>query len=92
MTLILGLNAFHADSAAVLVRDGIVIAAAEEERFRRIDWLASFEAINWCLADAGISLGQVDHIAINTSPRHNAGAKSLTHFCTVLVLVFFGID
>ena len=36
MTLILGINAFHADAAASLVRDGVIIAAAEEERFRRI--------------------------------------------------------
>lgn len=77
MTLILGLNAFHADSAAVLVRDGIVIAAVEEERFRRIKHWAGFpsEAIAWCLADAGISLGQVDHIAINTQPKAHRWRK-----------------
>ncbi len=36
MTLILGLNAYHADSSACLLRDGLLVAAAEEERFRRI--------------------------------------------------------
>lgn len=71
MTTILGINAFHADAAAALVRDGRVIAAVEEERFRRIKHWAGFpsEAIAWCLAEAGLSLGQVDHIAINTQPR-----------------------
>ena len=73
MTFILGLNAFHADAAAALVRDGQVIAAAEEERFRRIKHWAGFpsEAIAWCLADAGVSLSEVDHIAINTQPKAN---------------------
>jgi carbamoyltransferase len=70
MTLILGINAFHADAAAALVRDGEIIAAAEEERFRRIKHWAGFpsEAIAWCLADAGLSIGDVDHIAINSLP------------------------
>ncbi len=71
MAFILGINAYHADASVALVSDGRVIAAAEEERFRRIKHWAGFpsEAINWCLTDAGISLGQVDHIAINTQPK-----------------------
>ena len=78
MTLILGLNAFHADAAAVLVRDGQVIAAAEEERFRRIKHWAGFpsEAIAWCLNDAGLNLADVDHIAINTLPKANRWRKA----------------
>lgn len=70
MTLILGINAFHADAAAALIRDGRILAGAEEERFRRIKHWAGFpsEAIAWCLADAGVSLEQVDHIAINSLP------------------------
>ena len=70
MTLILGINAFHADAAAALVRDGVIIAAAEEERFRRIKHWAGFpsEAIAWCLADAGVTISDVDHIAINSLP------------------------
>ena len=77
MTLFLGLNAFHADAAAVLVRDGQVIAAAEEERFRRIKHWAGFptEAIAWCLADAGVSLSELDHIAINTLPKAHRWRK-----------------
>tara|TARA_A100001035_G_scaffold234773_1_gene198012 strand:- start:424 stop:2178 length:1755 start_codon:yes stop_codon:yes gene_type:complete len=74
---ILGLNAFHGDSSACLLKDGVVIAAAEEERFRRIKHWAGFpsEAIKWCLSDAGISLESVDHIAINQDPKANLGKK-----------------
>ena len=84
MTLILGLNAFHADAAAALVRDGQVVAAAEEERFRRIKHWAGFpsEAIAWCLADAGVNLADVDHIAINSKPqaqRWRKAAYTLLH-------------
>jgi carbamoyltransferase len=48
--LILGLNAYHADSAACLVRDGRIVAAAEEERFRRVKHWAGFpgEAMRYC--------------------------------------------
>jgi carbamoyltransferase len=70
MTLILGINAFHADAAAALIRDGRILSAAEEERFRRIKHWAGFpsEAIAWCLADAGVRLADVDHVAINSLP------------------------
>jgi len=51
--IILGLNAFHCDSAAALVRDGVLLAAAEEERFRRVKHWAGFpaEAIKYCLKE-----------------------------------------
>ncbi len=77
MSLILGLNAFHADAAAALVLDGRAIAAAEEERFRRLKHWAGFpiEAIAWCLADAGVGLCDVDHIAINTLPNAHRWRK-----------------
>jgi carbamoyltransferase len=79
---ILGLNAYHADSAACLVRDGELIAAAEEERFRRIKHWAGFpsEAVRYCLAEAGIGLAEVDHIAINRDPRANVLQKALFAF------------
>ena len=66
----LGLNAFHADSAAALVIDGKLVAAVEEERFRRIKHWAGFpsESIAWCLAHAKIGLEEVDVIALNTDP------------------------
>lgn len=74
---ILGLNAFHGDSSACLLKDGIVVAAAEEERFRRIKHWAGFpsESIAWCVADAGISLADVDHVAINQDSKANLGRK-----------------
>jgi len=69
--IILGLNAYHGDAAACLVRDGEIVAAAEEERFRRIKHWAGFpsEAIGYCLKQAGIGLDAVDHVAVNSDPR-----------------------
>ena len=69
--LILGLNAYHADSAACLVRDGEIVAAAEEERFRRIKHWAGFpsEAIRYCLAEAGATLADVAVVAVNSDTR-----------------------
>jgi carbamoyltransferase len=71
--LILGLNAYHGDSAACLIKDGRLIAAAEEERFRRIKHWAGLpiNAIDYCLSEAGASLKDVDHIAINRKPGVN---------------------
>src|SRR3954447_1098586 len=65
--IILGLNAFHGDSAAALVRDGKLIAAAEEERFRRVKHWAGFpsKAIAYCLREAGLALSDVQHVAVN---------------------------
>jgi carbamoyltransferase len=70
---ILGLNAFHADGSAVLVRDGELVAAVEEERFRRIKHWAGFptEAIRKCLEIGGISGNDIDHVAISRDPKAN---------------------
>ena len=67
---ILGLNAYHADSSSAIFKDGKLIAATEEERFRRVKHWAGFpsEAIKFCLREAGISIEQVDHIAIGRDP------------------------
>jgi carbamoyltransferase len=69
--IILGLNAFHGDSSAALVRNGMLIAAAEEERFRRIKHWAGFpaQAIAYCLQAGGIGLEDVDHVALNQDSR-----------------------
>jgi carbamoyltransferase len=77
MTYILGLNAFHGDSSACLIKDGVIVAAAEEERFRRIKHWAGFpsEAIRYCLAEAGISLSDVEHLALNQDSKANLGKK-----------------
>ena len=77
MTYILGINAYHGDSAACLVKDGVLIAAAEEERFRRIKHWAGFpsDAIRSCLAEAKIGLGDVGHIAVNQDSTANLWKK-----------------
>jgi len=70
---ILGINAFHADSSACLMRDGEVVNAIEEERIRRVKHWAGFpiEAIKFCLKDEGISIHDVDHITISRDPSAN---------------------
>lgn len=71
--IVLGLNAYHGDSAAALFKNGKLIGAAEEERFRRIKHWSGLptEAMKWCLADAGLRLEDVNHIAINRNPGVN---------------------
>ena len=67
---ILGLNAYHADSSAALFHDGKLVAAIEEERFKRVKHWAGFpeESILYCLSEAGITLKEIDHIAIGRDP------------------------
>jgi carbamoyltransferase len=67
---ILGISAYYHDSAAALVRDGQVIAAAQEERFTRKKHDAAFpgHAIEYCLSEAGISLNDVDQIVFYDKP------------------------
>lgn len=82
--IILGVNAFHGDSSACILRDGIMLAAAEEERFRRVKHWAGFpsEAIRYCLAEAGVTLSQVDKIALNQNATASLGRRVvylLTH-------------
>ena len=74
---VLGINAFHGDSSACLIQDGRIIAAAEEERFRRIKHWAGFPsmAIAYCIRQAGIELSEVEHIAINQDSKANLGKK-----------------
>ena len=71
--IILGINAYHADAAACIVRDGVLVAAAEEERFRRLKHWAGFpsSAIAYCLAEAKVDLGDVATVAVNRSGRAN---------------------
>jgi len=67
---ILGISAYYHDSAACLLKDGEIIAAAQEERFTRIKNNAAFpqKSIEYCLEYAGITLSQVDHIAYYEKP------------------------
>ena len=68
---VLGLNAFHGDSSACLVSDGRIVAAAEEERFTRVKHWAGFpaKAIAYCLREGGLTLADVDRVAVNHDPR-----------------------
>jgi carbamoyltransferase len=77
MAYVLGLNAYHADAAACLVKDGTLVAAVEEERFRRVKHWGGFpsESIRYCLAEAGIALGDVEHVAVNSDNRANRWRK-----------------
>ncbi len=67
---ILGISAFYHDSAAALVEDGRIIAAAQEERFTRKKHDASFprNAVNYCLEAAGAKLAEIDHVAFYDKP------------------------
>ena len=67
---ILGLNAYHGDAAAALIKDGRLVAAVEEERFNRIKHCAGFpvQSIQYCLRIAGIDIEQVAHVGISRDP------------------------
>ena len=69
-TYILGISAFYHDAAAALVRDGAIIAAAQEERFTRRKYDASFprHAIAYCLDEGGIDVGQLASVAFYERP------------------------
>jgi len=77
--IVIGLNAFHGDSAACLVVNGEIRAAVEEERFRRIKHWAGFPSmsIEYCLQAAGCRLEDVDVVAINTDPSAARWKKAL---------------
>lgn len=68
--IILGLSALYHDSAAVLLRDGVIVAAAHEERFSRIkhDARLPHAAIRWCLATAQIEPHAIDHVVFYDKP------------------------
>ena len=76
---ILGINAYHGDVSAALLRDGELVAAVEEERFRRIKHWAGFPtlAIGKVLQMAGIQGKDVDHVAISRDPSANLLRKGL---------------
>lgn len=67
---ILGLSAFYHDSAAALVVDGVIVAAAQEERFTRKKHDAGFpaDAVKYCLSEGGLELKDVDYITFYDKP------------------------
>ena len=82
----LGINAAFHDSSAALVVDGVTVAAAEEERFSRIKhgkrpvpfsaWELPFNAIDYCLAQAGVTLADVDHVGYSFDPQEFLGERA----------------
>jgi carbamoyltransferase len=76
---ILGINAYHGNASAALVSGGQLVAAVEQERFNRVKYAAGFPAaaIRYCLDAAGITLAEVDHIAIPRDPWARMGTKIL---------------
>ncbi len=83
----LGINAVYHDSAACLVIDGRVVAAAEEERFTRIKhgkrplpfttWELPYHAIDYCLSAADIELADLDHVAYSFDPKRLIDGQTL---------------
>jgi len=84
--IVLGINAAFHDSAAAILRDGVVIAASEEERFTRIKhakrpvpftaWELPFNAIDDCLRQADLMLKDVDHVAYSYNPHYQRAQRT----------------
>src|SRR5262245_29864316 len=76
---ILGINAYHGDASAALIKDGRIVAAAEEERFNRIKHCAGFpvNSVQYCLREAGIGISAVEHIGIARDPSAHLSKKVL---------------
>lgn len=79
MKIILGLNIYHADASACIIKNGRLLFAIEEERINRIKHWAGLptKAINECLKNTSITINEITDIAINTSPLSNIFPKSL---------------
>jgi carbamoyltransferase len=76
---ILGINAYHGDAAAALIKDGRIVAAVEEERFNRVKHCAGFPAksIEYCLREARIDIEDVEHVGISRDPSAHLHKKVL---------------
>ncbi|MDR7559591.1 MAG: carbamoyltransferase N-terminal domain-containing protein, partial [Armatimonadota bacterium] len=77
--VILGINAYHGNASAAILCDGRLVAAAEEERFNRVKYAAGFptRAVQYCLQAAGVTLAEVDHVAVPRNPWARVGSKAL---------------
>jgi carbamoyltransferase len=80
--IVLGLNIYHGDAAACIIKDGYLIVAAEEERFTRVKHSAGFPiaSVNFCLESLNIKIDQVDFIAVNRNPKLKFASKLLYFF------------
>ncbi len=79
---ILGINAYHADSAAALIRDGEVVCAVEEERFNRVKHWSGFpyESIKFCLYQENLEINDLDYITVNSNSYSNLINKLIYSF------------
>ena len=70
---ILGINLFHADTSTCIVKNGIVVAAVEEERFSRIKHFSGFpkNSIKYCLKEAGLKFDDIDYVSVNFNTSYN---------------------
>ena len=77
--IVVGLNAYHGDVSAAILCDGRLVAAVEEERFRRVKHYAGFprEALASCLRQAGVQPADVDLFAVSRNPRAHVWRKAL---------------
>jgi carbamoyltransferase len=77
--IILGINAYHGDAAAAIIKDGKLIAAVEEERFNRVKHCAGFpiESIRYCLEAAGVEIQDVEHVGVSRDPSAHLHKKIL---------------
>jgi len=74
---ILGINAYHGNASAAIVCEGRLVAAVEEERFNRVKYAAGFpaQAIRYCLKEAGLTLAEIDHVAVPRDPYARLATK-----------------
>ena len=89
--IILGLNIFHGDSSACLIKNGKIISAAEEERFTRIKHFSGFplNSIDFCLSDSNLSIEEVDTISVNFNSKYNLKNKIIFMLKNFLHTNFF---
>ncbi|HET9373026.1 MAG TPA: carbamoyltransferase C-terminal domain-containing protein, partial [Vicinamibacterales bacterium] len=76
---VLGINAYHGDVSAVLLRDGELVAAVEEERFRRVKHIGGFprESIRVCLGIGGLKPHEIHHVGVSRNPKAHLWRKAL---------------
>src|ERR1700730_18864063 len=91
--IIAAVNSFHGDSSAALVRDGTLVAAAEEDRFRRVKHWAGFpsQSIAYCLREAGLRLADIEHVAVNQNNRANRSRK-ISYLMTTVPSIGLALD
>jgi len=88
---ILGINAYHADSSAALIKDGEVISAVEEERFNRIKHWSGFpiQSIKYCISKENLEINDLDFIAVNSNNYSNIFNKLFYSLSNNISFEFF---